>query len=41
MTFYSQIIHFIALETTVKKILSIKIAIFVYLSSLEAATAKV
>jgi hypothetical protein len=28
MTFYSQIIHFIALVQTVKKILSIKISIF-------------
>jgi hypothetical protein len=28
MTFYSQIIHVIALEPTVKKILSIKISIF-------------
>jgi hypothetical protein len=28
MTSYSQIVHFIALEQTVKKILSIKISIF-------------
>jgi hypothetical protein len=40
MTSYSQIIHFIALEPTVKEILSIN-KIFLYFSSLEAATAKV
>jgi hypothetical protein len=28
-TFYSQIIHFLDLETTIKKILSIKISFFI------------
>jgi hypothetical protein len=41
MTSYSQIIHFIALEPTIKKILGIKISIFLYLSRHEASPAKV